>query len=794
MSSPSTFQRTLLSIAVLSTCGISQNVIAAEESVSNIITAPLVVTATRIESNSFDLPMSIDVVGPESIHDGQAEMNLSESLIRVPGITAQNRTQMAQDPEIATRGFGARSAFGVRGVRILVDGIPLTMPDGIGQPGNVDLETVKSIEVLRGPFSSLYGSSSGGVIQLITEDAPKTPELGFSFMAGSYGTTKESTHASGTQNGIEYLLNLDHFDTDGYRQHSAAWKDQATAQIKFNISESTKVNILANAFKSEAQDPLGLAGSNGLDQEKITWKDSSTAPNLAAIRVFSAAYPNSTNKYYSAFTNPAATPDAAILANTRVERSNTQAGINLEHVFDEKNTFNFIGSAGHRDNLQYLALPLNYTYGGATTLYNTSPGSVLAAIDPSKGRASKIGRDFLSSEIDWTNKGEVFTKPYAITTGLVYGHMNDRRTDINASNGEILSTSNTLYQNNLGVDQAALTTFGKTQTNYQVNMNRDENDIARNFDQFIQGKLSLTENADLHAGLRHTNVNMEFQSHIPVTSTANMNGTASFGKTTPALGLTWKLNPAFNVYANYGKGFETPTLIEMAYSSPTIATGPNLNLKPSTSDNYEVGLKAIVSDNTKITAAIFKTMTNNEIIVSSNSTYSVYGNANQTSRSGLELSVNSELQHSIGLYGAYTLLDAKFDSSYTSGVGGLNGGGNTVKPGYIIPGTYKQQLYGEISWKYPELNFKTALEAKANSKVYIDDINSGSASGYAILNIRGGFQQQLSNWKLSEYLRVENILDKSYIGAVRVNDNNNRNYEAAAGRNWLMGLSASYRF
>ena len=150
MSSPSTFQRTLLSIAVLSTCGISQNVIAAEESVSNIITAPLVVTATRIESNSFDLPMSIDVVGPESIHDGQAEMNLSESLIRVPGITAQNRTQMAQDPEIATRGFGARSAFGVRGVRILVDGIPLTMPDGIGQPGNVDLETVKSIEVLRG--------------------------------------------------------------------------------------------------------------------------------------------------------------------------------------------------------------------------------------------------------------------------------------------------------------------------------------------------------------------------------------------------------------------------------------------------------------------------------------------------------------------------------------------------------------------------------------------------------------------------------------------------------------------
>ncbi|CAM8347395.1 TonB-dependent receptor, plug domain containing protein [Candidatus Methylopumilus planktonicus] len=118
--------------------------------------APTVVTATRVETNSFDLPVSIDVVGSESIHDGQAEMNLSESLIRVPGLTAQNRTQMAQDPQISTRGFGARSAFGVRGVRILEDGISLSMPDGIGQPGNVDLANVKSIEVMRGPFSSLY--------------------------------------------------------------------------------------------------------------------------------------------------------------------------------------------------------------------------------------------------------------------------------------------------------------------------------------------------------------------------------------------------------------------------------------------------------------------------------------------------------------------------------------------------------------------------------------------------------------------------------------------------------------
>jgi len=126
--------------------------------------SPTVVTATRVETNSFDLPVSIDVVEQKDIRDGQLAQSLSESLIRVPGISAQNRNQMAQDTQIQTRGFGARSAFGVRGIRLYVDGISLSNPDGISNPGNIDLSTLKSIEVMRGPFSALYGSSSGGVI------------------------------------------------------------------------------------------------------------------------------------------------------------------------------------------------------------------------------------------------------------------------------------------------------------------------------------------------------------------------------------------------------------------------------------------------------------------------------------------------------------------------------------------------------------------------------------------------------------------------------------------------------
>ncbi|HQQ34219.1 MAG TPA: Plug domain-containing protein, partial [Methylophilus sp.] len=149
----------LLPIAVLSALLANYNANAEETDTKNIVTTPVVVTATRIEQNSFDLPVAIDVVDMEDIQTGFLQMQLSESLIRVPGISAQDRTNQAQDPKISTRGFGARSNFGARSIRIYVDGIPLTMPDGQGQPGIVDLSSIRSIEVMRGPFSALYGNS-----------------------------------------------------------------------------------------------------------------------------------------------------------------------------------------------------------------------------------------------------------------------------------------------------------------------------------------------------------------------------------------------------------------------------------------------------------------------------------------------------------------------------------------------------------------------------------------------------------------------------------------------------------
>src|SRR6218665_3831265 len=159
--------------------------------------APGVVTAPRGEAQAFDLPVSISRIGSEELREGRALINISESLGAVPGLLARDRQNYAQDVQISVRGFGARSPFGIRGVRLYVDGIPATLPDGQGQISNVELGSVGRIEVLRGPFSALYGNSAGGVVQIFSEDGSGPARLSLSTAAGSDGLLRVGAQASG---------------------------------------------------------------------------------------------------------------------------------------------------------------------------------------------------------------------------------------------------------------------------------------------------------------------------------------------------------------------------------------------------------------------------------------------------------------------------------------------------------------------------------------------------------------------------------------------------------------------
>ncbi|KQT44050.1 MULTISPECIES: TonB-dependent receptor [unclassified Methylophilus] len=694
------FRLTPVCLAISSAFGCLSVAEAEEE--KTLTLSPVVVTATRQAQNSFDLPIAIDVVTEKDIKDGQLQMQLSESLIRVPGITAQNRTQQAQDPQISSRGFGSRSSFGVRGVRVYVDGIPLTMPDGQGQPGVVDLSAIKSIEVMRGPFSSLYGNSSGGVIQMFTRDAPPTPTIGATTMFGSYDTKRNVLEAAGQLEGLEYMLNISNFESDGYRDHSSSNKKMATAKFKININEGTKLTTLINWFEQDAQDPLGL-----------------TRVDVSRDRK--------------------AVVGAAIGANTQVSRNHTQVGFNLEHAINETNKLSFIPYVGTRENSQIL--PFNPTGTNA--------------------RTSQISRSFYGSDLRWDNNGIVFGRKYNVSVGVNYGKSEDDRLDINT--------------------QIAGAPANVT--------NRDEVNISTNYDRYVQGMLSATEKIDLHAGLRRTKVNLKVKDNL-IAGFGDNSGSVSYNKTNPVIGATWKVTPEFNIYTNYGKGFETPSFIEAAYNSTTNGATPNLSLKPSTSENFEIGTKAYLTDNTKANLTLYYIKTDDEIVVSQIdfANRSVFTNANKSIRKGAEFSIESNFENNISTYFSYTLLSAKFDSDFTSPANGLIASGNR------IPGTYSNQAYGEIRWRYEPLGFYTALEGRYNSKVYVNDRNTDAASSYAIFNIRAGFEQLVSNWMFKEFIRIENLADKEFIGSVRINDANSRFFEPAAERNYLLGLSAQYKF
>jgi iron complex outermembrane receptor protein len=218
----------------------------------------VVVTATRLPQAGFDVPAAIDAVDGRAIREDNAQVNLSESLNRLPGIVVQNRQNYAQDLQISVRGFGARSTFGVRGVRLIADGIPATMPDGQGQGASFDLSSAERIEVLRGPFASLYGNSSGGVIQVFTADGPERPTLDAGLMGGSFGQRRAYLRFGGDAQCVNYLVSASRYETDGYRDHSAATREQFNAKVTARVGTGT-LTLVANALdQPDTQDPLGL--------------------------------------------------------------------------------------------------------------------------------------------------------------------------------------------------------------------------------------------------------------------------------------------------------------------------------------------------------------------------------------------------------------------------------------------------------------------------------------------------------------------------------------------------------
>ncbi|MFO1313702.1 MAG: TonB-dependent receptor [Burkholderiales bacterium] len=281
---------------------------------------PVAVTATRREERSFDVPASVDVIDGATIRDGQPAINLSEPLVRVPGVFAANRNNYAQDTQISSRGYGSRATFGVRGVRLYQDFIPATMPDGQGQTGSFSLLSAKSIEVLRGPFSTLYGNASGGVISVFTEDPTASPVAEASLSLGSFTTYNAGLKTTGFAGPVGYVAAFNRFDTDGYREHSAAQREIANAKLTYAPSAGTRITLIGSSqHQPDSQDPLGL-----------------TQAQVEA--------------------DPRQADPVATLFNTRKTVNQVQGGVAVEQDLADNAMLRVTGYGGTRQVGQYLAL------------------------------------------------------------------------------------------------------------------------------------------------------------------------------------------------------------------------------------------------------------------------------------------------------------------------------------------------------------------------------------------------------------------------------------------------------
>ncbi len=342
----------------------------------------VVVTGSRVQHNSFDLPAAVDVVGAERIGADQAKVNASEALAAVPGITANNRQNYAQDLQISSRGFGARSAFGVRGIRLVADGIPASMPDGQGQAATFNLDRAERIEVMRGPMSSVYGNHAGGVIQMFTADGKGRPSVEGGFTAGSYGSWKGDVSAQGEVGSLGYVLDASRFITDGYRDHSSAERNQQMAKLTWRPDEDSRLMFVANGFSQKAEDPLGL-----------TW-----------------------SKYRE---DPRSVEAAALLYNTRKSIDHQQGGLSYERRFGD-HELQLAAYTGQRSVVQYQSIPRSVQLITPATKPN----------DPKRkhsGGVIDFDRSFSGASGRWISRFDVAGGKLTTTFGLEYERSLDDR-------------------------------------------------------------------------------------------------------------------------------------------------------------------------------------------------------------------------------------------------------------------------------------------------------------------------------------------------------------------------------
>ncbi|EXB85725.1 TonB-dependent receptor [Acinetobacter baumannii] len=693
---------------------ISSPLVWAEDLNSDVAKLPtLHVEATRTDTGYLQTPASVFRIEAPQV-DSSSQVNLTEVVKGIPSLQIRNRENYAQDLQLSMRGFGARSTFGVRGIRLYVDGIPATMPDGQGQTSNIDLSSLDHVEVLTGPFSSLYGNSSGGTILTSTKEGQGKDSIELSYSGGSHDKSRAGLVLQGGAKGANepsYIISSSYFDTDGYREHSGAEKVLNNAKLSWNLDDGSKINWVTNYVKINADDPGGLT--------RADWQN-----------------------------NPKQVVQNVLDYNARKEIEQTQTGLTWSKPINDQHELYAMTYMGQRQVTQYQSIP---------DTVQKNPNTPYQA-----GGVIDFKRNYYGADFRWT--GKELLPNTTLSIGVALDAMKEDRQG---------------YQN-----------FNDTgDKGVKGALRRDEDNTLWNIDPYVQASWQFLPTWRLDTGVRYSNVHYKSKDYYIVGLNGDNSGKTSYEEVLPSVALSWQITPEVLAYASYAKGFETPTFTEMAY--PAQGGASTLDLKPSTSDTYETGLKS-QNQLGDFTLAVFQTKTKNDIVsAESFGGRSTFRNADKTLREGVEFAWNKKLWRDLTAIASYTYLDATFDSTVPAA-----GKISEIPEGNAIPGIAKNQAYVSLAWQ-PSHGLYGGVDVQYMDKVYVNDTNSDAAPSYSVTSANVGYAWVMGDWKVNSFARVDNLFDRNYAGSVIVNDSTQpvgRYFEPADGRNWSAGLRVIKQF
>ncbi|MEX1220504.1 MAG: TonB-dependent receptor [Idiomarina sp.] len=653
--------------------------IAQQSDVPDSVDERIVVTATQTERSWFSTPASVSNVSTSEQLPG-LRIDAAELLGGIAGLQADSRANYAQDTRIVMRGFGARSAFGVRGVLLTLDGIPLSMPDGQAQTSSILLDEPDNVEVLRGPLAALYGNGAGGVIAWRSR-MPTQRSVTLNAMVAEHDTNRALLQGSWVDSSQTHALELTaaRFRTDGPRAHNSAERDQLALRWHYQVLNNTRLVLRLDENDAPLlQDPGALTPAD--------WRE-----------------------------DPEQTFGGATTFNTRKRILHQQASLSLQN--DSASPWYVNAWRGEREVEQYLPFP------------GSDPTSSGAVID--------LAREFSGINAQ-------YTQPVLENVDVSVGAELEKQTDTRRG-----------YVNDFGE---------------RGELRRDEVGRVETFDGYALADWQVARDWNLIAGVRYSDLSFAVDDNYITAASPDDSGERTDNALAWSFAANHQLTDEVTVFAAYGRSFAAPTLTEMAYRNE--GSGLNTALAPSFNRQSELGLKWRINASDQLSLSAFHIDTKDTLLVDqSNDGRTTYRNAGETTRYGVEVEAQWALTQTLNSRFSAHFLDASFGDDQPTAVAGRR-----------IPGIAERSAFWKLDWQLPvQLPLTLSLVTDYRSDIAATDSNDVIAPGRTVFHAALTGQFNTPQWRIEPWLRVDNLTDKQYVGAVVVNQGSGRAFEPAPG-------------